>query len=323
MSPETKHLGNTDTMHKPAILIACAVLAGCSDGVAGSGNGQEAETPVCESLAAVANLPPGLSEASGIARDPRRDDLLWLHNDSGNDPVLFAVDTAGELVGSVPIADASNQDPEDIALARCAEGWCLYYADMGDNGAVRQDLFVHRLPLPGIPTAGQMEEPVRPLATYWFRYPTGPRDAESLVVDSERGELVVVTKGREGFVEMYAGDLATLETVDGPVSLHRVGRLNVPTSPGGENSTLFVTAGDLSPDGTRLAIRSYSTLYQFAWDGSADFDTLAAPTAFLLISAAEAQGEGLAFANDGETIYLASEARETRPPQLTRLVCRP
>ena len=195
---------------------------------------------------------------------------------------------------------------------------------MGDNGAVRQDLFIHRLPLPPIPSStGSAAEPVSPQATYWIRYPTGPRDAESLIVDSERGELIIVTKGREGLVEMYMGDLQTLESVDGPVALERIGRLNVPASAGGENSTLYVTAGDLSPDGTRLAIRSYSALYIFEWEGAAAFDTLSSPRPFLLIPAGEPQGEGLAYAGDGATLYLASEAREGNPPQLTRLVCRP
>lgn len=316
-------MGSSKTLCIVATLVL-PFLGGCSDSVAESGNGNGPEAEICTSLAAVAELPAELPEASGIARDPRRDDLLWLHNDSGNAAVLFATDTAGRLLGSVSIVEASSQDPEDLALASCAEGWCLFYGDFGDNGAVRSDVFVHRFPLPAEPTgAGAMSDPASPAATYWIRYPAGPRDAESLIVDGDRGELIVVTKGREGLVEMYAGDLATLETVDGPVSLERIGRLRVPTTAGGTNTTMFVTAGDLSPDGSRLAIRSYSTLYLFDWDGSAAFDTLADPRSFLLIAAGEPQGEGLAFANDGETVYLASEARDGNPPQLSRLVCRP
>lgn len=315
----------------PALAVsataAACLAAACTDSVADSANGNrdpEPEPEVCSSLAPVAELPAELVEASGIARDPRRDDLFWLHNDSGNEPLLFAVDAEGGLLGSVPIADATSQDPEDLALAPCDVGWCLFYADIGDNDAVRQDVYVHRLPLPPIPAGAGVEgEPIAPLATYWIRYPGGPRDAESLMVDGERGELVVVTKGREGRVEMYAGDLGTLETVDGPVVLDRVGRLNVPASADGLNSTLFVTAGDLSPDGSRLTVRSYSTLHLFQWPGAAAFDTLAAPASFLLIAAAEPQGEGVTFGSDGETIYLASEARNGNPPQLTRLVCPP
>ncbi len=308
------------------LLLALPLLAACSEAVVESGHGNEpeGEEPVCTGLAAVADLPAELPEASGVARDPRRDDLLWLHNDSGNDPVLFATDTTGRLVTSVGIVGASSRDPEDLAVAGCPEGWCLFYGDFGDNGAVRADLFIHRIPLPPEPTgSGTPADPVSPAATYWVRYPTGPRDAESLIVDADRGELIIVTKGREGMVDMYAADLETLETVDGPVALERIGRLDVPTTSEGSNSSVFVTAGDLSPDGTRLAIRSYSNLYMFDWEGSAAFDTLTSPRAHLLIQAGEPQGEGLAFGNDGETVYLASETRDGSPQQLSRLVCRP
>jgi hypothetical protein len=313
----------SESLRRWALLATLMLFAACSDTVAESGDVNDGEPKVCTSLEEVGPLPAELAEASGIVRDPRRADLFWLHNDSGNDPALFAVDADGRLVGSVPIANITNVDPEDLALAACGEEWCLFLADIGDNFAARQDLFVHRLPLPPIPAgAGATEQSVSPLATYWIRYPTGPRDAETLIVDSERGELVVVTKGREGLVEMYAGDLETLETADGPVSLDRVGRLDVPTSEHGENTALFVTGGDLSPDGSRLAIRSYATLHMFDWAGTAAFDTLTASRSYSLLPAEEPQGEGLAFASDGETVFLASETRNGMAQQLSRLVCR-
>jgi hypothetical protein len=318
---------DTSWLRRTGTLAVLTMAAGCTGTVAGSGNGNgngESKPEACTGLQVVAQLPAELVEASGIARDPRDDELFWLHNDSGNDAVLYAVGTDGELRGSVPITDATSQDPEDLALAECGGEWCLFYADMGDNSAVREDVYVHRLPLPALPAPGQVfGDPVSPLATYWIRYPGGPRDAESLIVDSERGELIVVTKGREGFVELYVGDLETLETADGPVVLDRAGRLNVPIDESGRNTSLLITAGDLAPDGARLAIRSYAEIHLFDWAGSAAFDTLAAPESYLVVSASEPQGEGLAFAGDGETVYLASEARNGNPPQLTRLTCRP
>jgi hypothetical protein len=156
--------------------------------------------------------------------------------------------------------------------------------------------------------------------SYTMVYPGGPRDAEALFIDSERGELGIVTKGREGLIELYVADLLTLESADGPVALERVGRLDMPT---GGSSSHFVSAADLSPDGTRLAVRSYSRLYLFDWAGFARFDTLAAPVSVSLLSALEPQGEGLAFTADGSRLYLASEGRESLPPQLSRIDCLP
>jgi hypothetical protein len=301
------------------VFAALISFAGCSDGVAGSDNGTTLAE--CDSPERLADLPAELAEASGIARDPRRPDLFWIHNDSDNDPVLFGVDTAGSVQASATVVSASVRDPEDLAVARCDESWCLFYGDIGDNGAVRQDLFVHRLPLPTVPAEGAGPAPVEvvtPLATYRVRYPEGPRDAEALVIDADRGELLIITKGREEVIEMYAADLATLESVDGPVALTRIGRLAVTV----ETSSQFVTAADVSPDGSRLAVRAYATLYLFDWSGTAAFDTLTAPFAVSLAPALEPQGEGIAFDGSGERLYLASEGREGRPPQLSRLACR-
>lgn len=301
-----------------AILVAW--LAGCSSSVAET-NGSP-EDPVCGPAVGVADLFSQVFEASGIARDPRREDLFWVHNDSGNDPILYAVDTTGALAGQVPISGATSRDVEDIALARCPDGWCLYYADTGDNLAVRDQIFVHRLPLPAIPSdAAVPSDPISPLMTYVLVFPGGPRDAESLFVDTDRGELGLVTKGRNGQVELYVADLATLESVDGPVALTRVGSLHVPL---GENvSAQYVTSADLSPDGSQLAVRSYTQLFLFDWAGAATFDTLVVPATTGLIAALEPQGEGVAFTNDGTRMYLASEGVGSRPPRLSRVDCLP
>ncbi len=303
-------------------LLAAPVLGltGCSGGVAESNAAPE--DPVCDLPVVAGDLPTQLFEASGIARDPRRADLFWVHNDSGNDPALYAVDTTGALAGQAAITGATNRDVEDVAVARCAEGWCLFYADMGDNLSVRDHVYVHRLPLPALPSDAAIPlEAVSPIASYMMVFPGGPRDAESLFVDFEGGELGVVTKGRNGQVELYVADLQTLESVDGPVALERVGRLDVPI--GGDSSAQFVTSADLSPDGRRLAVRSYTRLYLFDWEGSAAFDTLVAPASATLLPALEPQGEGLAFTNDGLRIFLASEGQGSRPPQLTRIDCLP
>lgn len=301
------------------VILLWVIAASCSDGLADSSG--RAASEVCEQPTAVAILSDDLAEASGISRDPRRDDVFWLHNDSGNEALLYAVDTAGRTLGSVPVVAASAEDLEDVSLSECDGAWCLYLADIGDNMAVRQDLYIHRLPLPDIPAAGSGSTrgaPVSPLDTYWIRYPEGPRDAEALVVDAARDELLIVTKGRQDIVELYAADLTDLAALDGPYLMTRIGRLAVPI---GEGSQQLITAADLSPDGSRLAVRSYASLYLFEWRGSAAFDTLAAPESASLVAAFEPQGEGLTFTSDGRTLYLASEGRDRRPPQLSRMTC--
>ena len=58
------------------------------------------------------NLPEPVSEASGIILFNGH---LVIHNDSGNTPCLYEMDTlTGELVRTIDIINATNTDCEDI-----------------------------------------------------------------------------------------------------------------------------------------------------------------------------------------------------------------
>ncbi|HEV3049632.1 MAG TPA: hypothetical protein VGX50_04950, partial [Longimicrobium sp.] len=78
-------------------------------------------------------LPDDMSETSGAALDPRATGVFWTHGDSGADPVLFAVDAEGRLVGQVAVSGARNRDWEDMAIGPCPGGDCVYVADIGNN----------------------------------------------------------------------------------------------------------------------------------------------------------------------------------------------
>jgi hypothetical protein len=90
--------------------------------------------PVCK-------LPKELNENSGMAA--WGDTLLWLVNDSGNDPVLYAIDTSCTIVKKFWVANAENFDWEDLATDK--EG-NLYIADIGNNSNKRQTLVIYKIP---------------------------------------------------------------------------------------------------------------------------------------------------------------------------------
>lgn len=316
-----------------AVAMLAGGLAGCAEASDDRTYAQESSGR-CDAPEMVSELPADLFEASGITRDPRDSDVFWAHNDGGNPAELVAIDAAGRLVAIAPLEDTPNRDFEDIAAGPCSSGSCLYLADIGDNLAVHPSVGIHRLPLPELPNGADGTIPtsaatgagqapvlpaVRPEASWRLVYPAGPRDAESLAIDARRGELIIVTKGRENVVELYGLPLDELRGRPGsPDTLRRIGRLPLPI---GSGTSQLVTAADLSPDGTRLAVRSYTTLYEFAWPGSAEFDTLAAPLAASLLGALEAQGEGVTWDMSGETLLLVSEGRGGRPPSLSRIRC--
>jgi len=311
-------------------MFATSLIVGCSP----VASYEVAAAPECRAAQTLATLPAALHEVSGVTRDPRRADVFWMHNDGGNAPVLFAVDTAGRIVGQAWIRNIRAKDAEDLALGRCSGGWCLYLADIGDNRAERGQVAIYRIPLPDLParaggskaeeeTAGE-ESSIDVFAdrTYRLTYPDGARDAEALFVDDRRTEIVVISKGREGSAIAYT---APLEATDadsasrlGPVMLRRLGPLPVPIDP---FTGQLITAADLSPDGRWIAVRSYSTLYFLRWSGSVRYDSTAKAPAYSLLGALEPLGEGIAFSDSSDWLYLTSERGVGNGPQFDRIWC--
>ena len=85
------------------------------------------------------NLPEETRESSGLLL---RGGVLITHNDSGNQPVLYELDTATlQMRRQVRVLGVSNTDWEDLA----EDGQYLYIGDIGNNLGMRQDLRVLRI----------------------------------------------------------------------------------------------------------------------------------------------------------------------------------
>ena len=56
-----------------------------------------------------------ITESSGIAASKCQSDVLWTHNDSGDNAFIFALDSTGEKLGTWKVSNAKNIDWEDIA----------------------------------------------------------------------------------------------------------------------------------------------------------------------------------------------------------------
>ncbi|HET9983040.1 MAG TPA: hypothetical protein VFQ38_05625 [Longimicrobiales bacterium] len=266
----------------------------------------EPETP-CPTLSGITPLPLPLRETSGLAASRRHRGVLWTLNDSGSTPDVFAIDTAGRLLGRVRVTGASNFDWEDIALAPCPGGDCLYIADTGDNAEDRAGMVVYRIPEPA-PADGVS----RPAQAFPVVYPDRPRDTEALFV-TDAGRIYLVSKGRRDAVSVWRypgspvpGRRRTLE----PVQSLTPGKVELPD---------LVTGASLR--GTTVAIRSYTglRLYRLTQRG-----TLAplADSATSLAPLAEPQGEGVALGDDGALWFTSEAGPGGTQGTLSRGICR-
>ena len=272
-------------------LLCLPLLTGCTQPRASAA----ADTGPCKRAAHVADLPSVLHESSGLAASRRHPGIVWTHNDSGDAPVVYALDTSGRLVGRVRVTGAAALDWEDIALGPCASGDCLYIGDIGDNDAVRGEVQVYRVPEP---EPGDAD--TRPAERLTLTYPGGPRDAEALYVLPDTG-IYIVSKGRREPVALYRVPRGWQ-----PAASARLEHVQT-LAPRASGPDEMVTGADATPDGSWVTIRTYAWLrfYRPGADGrlTPAFQGLGAP----LEDAGEPQGEAVAFGR-GDTIWLSSEA---------------
>jgi hypothetical protein len=257
-----------------------------------------------------------LTEASAAAASRTQPGVIWTLNDSGNAPWVYAVDTAGRTLGTFRVAGASNFDWEALTLTPCPAGTCLIIGDTGDNPEVRPSILLYRIPEPAVKDAASGALVTTPAAdTLRVRYPDGSHDNESLYADSA-GNTYFVTKGRsKGFLVFRLP--ASAWTAPSPVVLERVDSLPItPDISIGQ----WVSDAALSPDGHRVAVRTYSAVFFFSVGPGGRLTPDRGRECFL--GKLEPQGEGITWLDD-RRLLLTSESSSTSRGTLFLIECGP
>ena len=224
-----------------------------------------------------------IGEASGLAASRRSPGVLWAHNDSENAAVLFALDFAGTVIGRVPIP-IQTRDWEDVSVAACPGGDCVYVADIGDNASVRRSVRIYRVPEPA-PGDAQTAPP----EVFTVTYADGPHNAEAVFVVGQ--DLYIVTKDRTG--GLYR---ATLPTSGSHLAFQRVGELGL----------VLVTDAETSRDGTSVVVRTREEVAVYRTADVARGNRVPA-LRVRVDGLKEPQGEGVALV--GDMLFLVSEGR--------------
>jgi hypothetical protein len=209
---------------------------------------------------------PEIAEASGLAASRRDDRLLWVINDSGNPPVLFAIAPDGRARAKFTVADAANDDWEDLASFTLDQIPCLLIADTGDNMAGRTHFVLYVVEEPEVREGLPVQEGTLPVK--WriqFAYPDGSRDCEAAAVDVTRKRVLLLSKHSRPPVlyelPLMPDATEVKATVVGPASIPRPNAEDVRQPYGFSWSR--VTAMDLSADGSRLVVLTYKHAYAF------------------------------------------------------------
>lgn len=229
-----------------------------------------------------------LIEISGIAASRTHDGIIWAVNDSGDAPVVYALDE-GDTVARVTLNAVFPIDWEDLDVGPGPDGTDhLFVADVGDNLAFRPWISIFRLPEPD-PEAGDAAADADELELV---YPdVDAVDAEAITVDPVTGDLLVIPK-RRGEVGVYR---VPRDALGGRTTMERIGTLDLDAE---------ITAASFSPNGDRLVLRGYRTIWMWPRD-TIDLVDLLATGPCETPSARERQGEALTVAPDGTLVTIS------------------
>lgn len=254
-----------------------------------------------------------LNETSGLARSQRQPGLFWTHNDSGGEPCLYAIDTTGRTRAKVRLPHAVNFDWEDIASATDAQGQPqLYVADIGDNLRARPIIQIYQIPEPTLPEHPDKEILSSEPKIWRGLYPKKRHNAETLLVHPHTGRLYLVTKDDDGENTLYAFPETLTEGEN--MLLEKIVDIDFPSRPRlgkRPKDAELTTAGDISPDGRRLAISTYSYIHEWQLpSGQSLKDALKKP-ARLIEPPLTPQMEALCYDADSQTLWFTSERLPT------------
>lgn len=274
---------------------------------------------------------PRLSESSGVVASSTYAGVLWTHNDSGDEPYLYATDLTGADRGRILVPAAEAVDWEDMALGPCpvpfplqaragrSRAACLYIGDTGDNMQNRPFVTVYAITEPQPPSRpGDTLRTTGAPAVLRVSYPDGAHDVEAIFVSPRDTALYLVSKGRGGPIRLYRVDRRYWSrpgaTAEVAVAM-RVQTLDIrPSFEAGR----VITGAAIRPDGRVVALRTYGEIFLF-YPGVAGRLTPARERP-CNIAGLESGGEAIAFLND-TTFVLTSEAARRRPGTIHTVKC--
>ena len=245
-----------------------------------------------------ADLPRRLNEVSGMTSVDG--ETLWVLEDGGNPDRIFALDTLGNLLRSLEVKQAKNNDWEALCSDRAGQ---VYIGDFGNNRSARTDLAIYRLPNPGLVKGDDITA-----AEIRFRYPdqeafpppfSGRRfDAEAFF--HFEGRLYIITKNQS---DPCDGTATVYSVPDQPGEYVAVREAEIMTCP--QRSSCRVTDAALSPDGDRLVLLGYGKMWVFEDFRAKRFSGGPDRTVDLGINT---QLEAICFLGD-DLLYLADERK--------------
>lgn len=195
-------------------------------------------------------LPQEISESSGI--ELGAGDTYWTHNDKGDQPWLYQINSEGKLIRKVFIKNVAAKDLEDITIE---ENKFMYVGDFGNNKNNRKDLVIYKISLE---TLNRQDSVTTQSINFKYQdqheFPPNKSnknfDCEAFFWNNGFLYLFTKNRGENGYTKCY-------KLTDSPGN--HIAKLIDSFKTGS-----WVTSADLSPSGKKMALLCGPVLYVFS-----------------------------------------------------------
>ncbi|MEN8839337.1 MAG: T9SS type A sorting domain-containing protein [Flavobacteriales bacterium] len=237
-----------------------------------------------QNLRNISTFPAYLNENSGIITQGKNS--AWIHNDSGDGPIIYKIDSNGTLLDSLTLSGVTAIDFEDITQDIFGN---VYIGDIGNNNHNRTNLVVYKIPNPST-IIGNTVIPEAINFSYsdqtQFPDPNQNSDCEALFHHNNHLFLISKNWGSSGFSKLYqlpdSGGNHIAQLIDSFVSP-------------------MVTAADFHSSG-KLAVLSMDRVTIFDQFTGIDFFGGRTSTFYFSLT----QKEGVSFVNSN-SLYITQE----------------
>jgi hypothetical protein len=203
-----------------------------------------------------------VNEASGIVASRMNNQILWTHNDEGNDPRIFAINTSAQIVAIYYLNLKDGRDFEDITIGKGTDSddWYLYLGDIGDNNKNHEKKFIYRFKEPKVDASQNLvTDTIYSFDKITFKLPD-IYDSEAMMFDPITKDIIIISKReKKELVFKLPYPHSTTKTMNAEEIAE------VPFGYEGFNGS-GVTAADISEDGTEILIKTYSKVYYYSRD---------------------------------------------------------
>lgn len=292
----------------PLLLQLVLLMSGCSQSEALLST--TPEIPMVE----LTRLPAILDESSGLELTAA--DTFWSHNDHGGAAALYAFDQRGTLLKALMLANGDNEDWEDLAQDAAGN---LYIGDFGNNDNDRQNLRIYKVKAADL-NGTNIEISIEKIQFKFVDQTAFPPPETEHFFDVEaffalEDQLFLFTRDRS---KPFSGTTRLYQLPNTPGNHEATFIATFTTAP--KKNAGQITAADISPDGSQVALLSNLKVWLFS-----DFSTenFFAGTVRELDLPVDRQLESIVF-KDNCMLYLTNEKNKEEPAMLYELnICSP